>query len=288
MRITIIGLGLIGGSLGLALKRSSMPGLEVTGYLRRPESAEEALRRGAVDRVESDLRAAVEASDLVVLSIPIMAMPGFLPRMSRHLTKGSIVTDTASTKAMVMDWAQKCLPSGVSFVGGHPMAGKEAGGIAAATPDLFDGCTYCLTPGSGTRPEAVKTVTGMVESIGAKPLFIEAERHDYLVAAISHLPLLVAAGLVNVTSSSPDWPDLRKLAASGYRDTTRLASGDYGVNKDIFLSNREAVIDWLDRFIQEMEGYREMLISGGDDIGQVLQKARDARESWRQSRGPLG
>jgi prephenate dehydrogenase len=212
-----------------------------------------------------------------------MAISELLSRIADHLPKGSVVTDTASTKAMVMGWAEERLPSRVSFVGGHPMAGKEAAGISAATPNLFGECTYCLTTGDSAPAEAVKTVTWIVEKIGARPFFIEAERHDYLVAAISHLPLLAATGLVNVTSSQPAWPELGRLAATGYRDTTRLASGDPDINKDIFLSNRKAVLGWLDLFIQEMERYRDLLISETEHMESVLKQAREARENWRQA-----
>lgn len=284
MRITIFGLGLIGGSLGLALKRAKLPDLEVIGYQRRPESAREALRLGAVDRIEPDLKTAVERSNIIVLSVPVMSIERLLQDITVHLSDNTVVTDTASTKVLVMDWAKKYLPAGVSFIGGHPMAGKESSGIGAATATLFDGCTYCLTPGATARPSAIEAVTWMVEQSRAHPLVCDAARHDYLVAGISHLPLLLATGLVNITAGNPNWPELALLAASGYRDTTRLASGDPGVNRDVFLSNREAILTWLDRFIHELEDYRRVLTADTKEIEAILHRAREARENWLQQK----
>lgn len=284
MRITIFGLGLIGGSLGLAMKRAKVPDLEIIGYQRRPESAREALRLGAVDRIEPDLKTAVERSNIIVLSVPVMSLEGLLQDISVHLAENTVVTDTASTKVLVIDWAKKYLPAGVSFIGGHPMAGKESSGIGAATASLFDGCTYCLTPAATARPSAIEAVTWMVEQSRAHPLVCDAARHDYLVAGISHLPLLLATGLVNITAGDPDWPELALLAASGYRDTTRLASGDPDVNRDIFLSNREAVLTWLGRLIHELERYRQLLTADTREIETILRRAREARESWLQQK----
>ncbi len=290
----IIGMGLIGGSLGLALSGGGK--WNVVGYSQRRESAELALGRGAINRVETDLGAAVRGADMVILATPIMAMKGVMRQMAPHLRPGAVVTDTASTKARVLEWARECLPASVSFVGGHPMAGKESWGIEAAEAALFQGAVYCLVPASGTEPEAVERVVGLVDQVGARPLFLEAGEHDRLVAGISHLPLLVSAALVSATTGSPSWPQMAELAATGYRDVTRLASGRPEMSRDICLSNREAVLAWLGKFIEELHGFEHLLGEGyGDGDGggegelkEAFSRVREAREGWLRERDGEG
>ncbi|GAG20296.1 unnamed protein product, partial [marine sediment metagenome] len=142
-RVAIIGLGLIGGSIGLALKRTGPGETELVGYVRSPEAADKALRLAVVDRVEDDLRVAVDKADIVILATPVMAIKEILAQIGPHLPYGCVVTDTASTKAKVMEWAEEYLPPTVDFIGGHPMAGKEFSGIEAAEASLFEGCIYC-------------------------------------------------------------------------------------------------------------------------------------------------
>jgi prephenate dehydrogenase len=181
---------LIGGSLGLALKRAGLEETELVGCARNPQRASKALESGAFDKVESDLTSAVAKSDVVILAVPALAMEGILKEIGNHLPSGCIVTDTVSTKVKVMEWAEEHLPPGVTFIGGHPMAGKELSGIEAAEASLFEGCTYCLVPGRDASFEAAQAVVDLVKQIGADPLFIAASEHDNFVAGISHLPLL--------------------------------------------------------------------------------------------------
>jgi len=287
MRITIIGLGLIGGSIGLALRRAGA-GFEVVGFARRPEVASRALELGAVDRTEGSLISAVKDAELVLIATPAMAMKEILAEIGGSLREGSIVTDTASTKAEVMDWAEVTLPPSVSFIGGHPLAGKETSGIEAADGDLFQGCTYCLTAGRGAAQEARDTVAGLVRQIGANPLFIDASEHDSLVAGISHLPLLISVALIAATTKSPSWPQMAGLAASGFRDLTRLASGDPRMSRDICLTNREPILRWIDDYIEELRALRRLVSEGGvkggggesEKLGEAFMRAREIREGW--------
>jgi len=287
MRITIIGLGLIGGSIGLALRRAGA-GLEVVGFARRPEVASRALELGAVDRTEGSLISAVKDAELVLIATPAMAMKEILADIGGSLREGSIVTDTASTKAKVMDWAEETLPPSVSFIGGHPMAGKETSGIEAADGDLFQGCTYCLIAGRGAAQEARDTVAGLVRQIGANPLFIDASEHDSLVAGISHLPLLISVALIAATTKSPSWPEMARLAASGFRDLTRLASGDPRMSRDICLTNRDPILHWIDDYIEEMRALRCLVSEGGvkgdggesEKLEEAFIRAREEREGW--------
>jgi len=280
VRIAIIGLGLIGGSIGLALKQANWRRAEVIGYARRRETASLARKSGAIDTIELDLRKAVKNADIIIVATPVLTTKDVFAQIASELSEGSIVTDTASTKLQVIRWAQQLLPSRISFVGGHPMAGKEIQGIKAATADLFRKCAYCLTPLAQTKPADVRTVKDMVKALGAVPLVIDAEEHDRLVAGISHLPLLLSTALVLATTKNPSWPKMSRLAASGYRDLTRLASGNPEVSAHIFLSNQAAIVSWIDTFIEELQKLRKLVADGSEEIEQALAMANKARQEW--------
>ncbi len=281
-RITIVGLGLIGGSMGLALKRAK--GMEIIGYARKPQVASRARQLGAVDETAGSLTAAVEKANIVIIATPALAIREVLGQIARHLPRNCVVTDTASTKEAVMEWASDCLPQTVSFIGGHPMAGKETSGIDEADANLFMGCTYCLTPPPGASPEAVQSMVDLVELIGANPFFIDAAEHDSFVAGISHLPILISAALVSATTKSDKWPQMSRLAATGFRDLSRLASGDPIMSRDICLTNRAAILRWLDDYIGELERYRRLLAEGSEELEEVFVRARDARQRWVEDR----
>lgn len=284
MRIAIIGLGLIGGSIGLALKQADWQKAEIVGYVRRSELRPMALSSGAVDNVESSLKATVRGADLIIIATPVLTIKDIFSQIAADLPPDSIVTDTASTKVQVMRWAEELLPPRTSFVGGHPMAGKETSGIKAAEADLFHNCVYCLTPATQAKPAAVQTVADMVKTLGATPLTIGAEEHDNLVAGISHLPLLLSIALVSATTQSPSWEQMSKLAASGYRDLTRLASGNPEVNAHICLSNQASIISWIDKFSGELQRLRKFLANGDGEIEKLLVMASEARRKWLKKR----
>jgi len=280
VRLAIVGLGLIGGSLGLALKRANWQQAEVVGYVRRHEAGSLALKLGVVDRVESTLSETVKGANIVIIATPILAIKDIFSQIASDLSDDSIVTDTASTKLQVMRWAEELLPREINFVGGHPMAGKETSGISAATADLFNNCTYCLIPAPRTKPAAVQTVKGMVKELGATPLAIGAREHDRLVAGISHLPLLLSVALVSATTKDPSWQQMSCLAASGYRDLTRLASGNPEVNADICLSNSAAIVSWIDAFSEELQRLRKLVADESIEVEKALALANKARQKW--------
>jgi prephenate dehydrogenase len=284
MRIAILGLGLIGGSIGLALKQAHWRRAEIIGYTRRRETASLARKSGAVDRIELDCRQAVKIADIIIVATPVLAIRDIFELISPQLSDGAIVTDTASTKVQVMQWAKELLPPKTNFVGGHPMAGKEISSIKAAAADLFNGCTYCLTPLSGVKPAAIRTVKDMVKAIGANPLVIEAEEHDRLVAGISHLPLLMSVALVLATTKNQSWPQMSRLASSGYRDLTRLASGNPEVSAHICLSNQTAIASWVDIFVEELRKLQKLITDGSEDIERILTIANEARQKWLDKR----
>jgi len=253
----------------------------VVGYSRRQETVARALDLGAIDRGEANLRDAVRQASMIIIATPVLTMKKILSDIAPHLPAGCIVTDVASTKVRVMRWAEEMLPPTVDFVGGHPMAGKETYGIQAANADLFRGCVYCLTPSQKASRESVGTVVGMVKRLGGTPFFIDAQEHDDLVAAISHLPMLISAALVSSTTEDPSWSNkMSRLAASGYHDLTRLASGNPEVNADICLTNREAIIKWIDEFIAELQRYRQLVADGDKRLEEALTEANKARQQW--------
>ncbi len=278
--VTIVGLGLIGGSIGLALRQGKKSGWEIVGYSRRQETVASALGLGAIERGETNLEDAVRTAELVIIATPALAIKAIFSKMAPHLPSGCIVTDTASTKVQIMKWAKQMLPPTVNFVGGHPMAGKETYGIGAAEADLLRGCAYCLTPSEKASRKSVETALDMVEKVGARPLFIEPQEHDDLAAGISHLPMLLSAALVSLTAKNPCWPRMSELAASGYRDLTRLASGNPEVSSHICLSNQEAIVGWIDEFSRELERYRQLVAKGDQRLEQALSEASKARQEW--------
>lgn len=283
-QVAIIGLGLIGGSLGLALKRARRDEIEVIGYARRPEAASEALNRRAIDKAASEPGGAVEKANIVVVATPVTAFEDIFKHISGRLAEGAIVTDVGSTKLQVMSWAREHLPQRVSFIGGHPMTGKETTGIEEAEAGLFDGCVYCLTPSANTPHHAVEAMMQVAHWVGATPLKIAAETHDELVAAVSHLPLLVSAALVSALARDQQWADMAPLAASGYRDVTRLASGSPELHHGICSTNRDAIVRWIDRYIDALTELRQQV---ADDRGLLdsLRSARDTRKKWLENEG---
>ena len=284
-RISIIGLGLIGGSLALALKGSADIEAEIVGFSRRQETASKALERGIIHRAAADLGDAVDGAELVVITTPVMAIKEVLEGISFHLSPRCLVTDTGSTKAEVMEWARLLIPDDVSFIGGHPMAGKETSGMDEAAEDLFRGCLYCLTPAEGTDAEAVRGMEKLVKSVGARPFIVDAKTHDRLVAGVSHLPMLLSAAFVSATMENSSWPEMAGLAAGGYRDLSRLAAGNPEMNRDICLTNREEIVKWIECFIEELKRYRGMVDGDGVELRDALARAREARERWVSEEG---
>ena len=278
-RVAIIGLGLIGSSIGLALKQSG-GGLEIVGMDKDPSVVAKSYRIGAVDRTTSDLKSTVEGARIVILATPVMAMRDVMEAIGSRLNEDTIVTDTGSTKGAVLKWAEELLPAKISFVGGHPMAGREVSGPEAADAAIFKGAKYCVVPGRGATSEAVKAVVRMIQMIKAEPLFIGAQEHDGYVAAVSHLPMLLSTALVHATTKSPAWAEISGLASSGYRDMSRLASGDPEMHRDICVTNVEPIVAWLDEIIRELYDLRGQVSNGGDNLLRTFIESWESRALW--------
>lgn len=282
MNVTLIGLGLIGGSLGMALRRSALD-VTVTGWDRDRAVLALALERGAIDRAVADLAEAVVESEVVLIATPVLAVRTILAAIAPHLSPDVIVTDVASTKADIVRWARELLPASAMFIGGHPMAGSEQHGITNARADLFQGSTYCLSPADDVPSAALATLDQLVTAIGARPLLLPAATHDASVAAISHLPFLLSTALVQLTTSASSWPELSRIAATGYRDVTRLASGDPAMHRDICLTNAAAIRPWL----HQMAGLLTEIAANLDDpiyLERLLGNAQQRRDDWLDQR----
>ncbi|MHB8574165.1 MAG: prephenate dehydrogenase [Dehalococcoidia bacterium] len=279
-KVTIIGMGLIGGSMGLALKQAKLPNLRVVGHDLEGDAMKSALKRGAVDSIEQHLEGAVENARLIILAVPPLAVRVLLEDLGELAPAGCIITDVASTKADIMRWAKQYLPGTLSFVGGHPMAGKEEAGIASADPELFKGKAYAVIPSTAATEGAVKSVLGLVSILGAEPVFIDAEEHDQYVASISHMPMVVATAMFTLVRDSQAWNEISPLASSGFRDMTRLASGDPQMNHDICVTNPDGVVHWIDRMIAELRRYKDMILDNHESLFNTFNAAQLQREAY--------
>ena len=254
--VAIIGTGLMGGSLGLALRRAR-PDLDVIGYDADPGMANGALERGAVTTLAPTAGSAAGPARLVALGVPVDQAAQVLGDLEGSVDKGAVVTDLGSAKALVVEHGTRHF--GPQFVGGHPMAGSERHGIEAADASLFEGAWWILTPTQQTSPEAYARVTDVVGAVGAQPVALEPDVHDALVARLSHLPQLVASAIVDVAASAGDREALLGLAAAGFRDVTRIAASNPDMWVATIRANEAAVLgairtlrgrlDWLERDI---------------------------------------
>ncbi len=257
-RVVIVGLGLMGGSLAGDLRKRGAC-REVRGVARRAETIEEAMRRGFIHVGTCDLAEGVEQADLIVLATPVRTILELIPQVGSLAPAGCLLMDLGSTKARIVE-AMKALPPHILVIGGHPLCGKEVSGLKAAEADLYDGATFVLTPLQRTSPEALTLAQELAEAVGARPLLMDAERHDRLVAAVSHLPYLLSVGLVATAEEMAAEDELIwELAASGFRDTSRLAASDVTMMLDILLTNRQAVGETLSCFTNQLNALAHLL-----------------------------
>lgn len=258
--VLIVGIGLIGGSLGLALKRKGFTG-KIIG-VDRPEVLEQAQRRGFLDEMYSneELESAASQADLVFLCTPIDEIIHLLQKIGSYVKSGTLVTDVGSTKRRIVETANIYLPSDVDFIGGHPMAGSEFRGVEAADPFLFENTTYVLTPSRPIRETTRKMFGELLEMIGAKVLLLLPSLHDEIAAAVSHLPQVAAVAMMClVADRQKESPHFLKMAAGGFRDMTRISSSPYGIWKDILNTNADMIIRYIDLYIKELEKARDLL-----------------------------
>ncbi len=285
-RVALIGLGLIGSSLGRALKRQAMAG-EIVGHDAKPAVRAKSLEIGFIDRAEAEIAKAVDGADLVVVCVPMLAIGPVCEAMAPHLKDGAIVTDVGSCKTMARDAMAKALPKRVHCVPGHPVAGTEHSGPEAGFPELFHQRWCILTPPEGTDAKAVRMVRALWRQAGMNVEIMEAERHDLVLAITSHLPHLIAYTIVDtaVDLEADIKGDVIKFAAGGFRDFTRIAASDPTMWRDVFLTNKEAVLEMLGRFNEDLSVMQRAIRKGdGPTLFDKFTRTRAVRRSIIQAK----
>lgn len=281
-KIVIFGVGLIGGSFALALRKAQAVG-EIVGFGRSTATLEQAGRLGIIDRIGISEAQEVSDADLVLLAAPVGQMADIMQRIAPHLGETTVLTDAGSTKADVAAAARKNFGAALSrFVPAHPIAGAEKSGAAAAQADLYQNKKVVLTPLPENSPEAVARVRSAWEMCGAVVSELSAEQHDRVFAAVSHLPHLLSFALVHDIARQPERDLLLSFAASGFRDFTRIAASSPEMWRDICLSNREALLRELDGYRAELDELRAALNAGdAARLEAIFAVARDVRQDWQ-------
>ncbi len=292
-KIVICGVGLIGGSFALAQKKSALVtrrNVEIVGIGRTRAPLDQALRLGVIDEIGTGWAAALKGADLVLLGMPVGQMPAVMQALVPHLSPDTVVTDGGSTKADVVAAARAAFGDRIGqFVPGHPIAGAELSGVAAAQADLYRDKCVVLTPLSENPPQAVARVLAAWEACGAKVSQLTADEHDRVFAAVSHLPHLLAFALVHDLARRDNSDQLFGFAAGGFRDFTRIASSHPEMWRDICLANRAALLTELDAYMAELLKTR-VLLAGNDGAGleAMFATARARRDAWLDSLAPSG
>lgn len=280
-KITILGVGLLGGSIGLAVRRRKLA-REVAGFVRRTGSLKDCEKAGALDYATTDLLAAVSHADLVILCTPLAQMRSMAERLLPALKRGAIVTDVGSVKADVVRELESLVArAGAHFIGGHPMAGGEKMGVSAARADLYANAVCILTPTRKSHAGAVRKLEQFWKMLGARPLRMDAAKHDLLVSRSSHLPHVTAAALASLILNPTQPREQAKLCANGFRDTTRVASGSPEMWRDISLANRKNLSRSLDTFIRDLKQFQSALKkSEAKAIEKFFATAKERRDNW--------
>jgi prephenate dehydrogenase len=280
-KITIIGVGLLGGSIGLAARRRKLAG-EIAGFVRRKSSLKDCKKAAAVDYATTDILAAVSNSDLIILCTPLAQMLPIVKQFLPALKRGAIVTDVGSVKAEVVRELESLVQkSGAHFVGSHPMAGAEKTGVATARENLFENAVCVLTPTTKSNTTAVRKLEKFWKLLGSRVLKLDAAQHDLLVSRSSHLPHVVAATLANLVLNPANPKAQAGLCATGFRDTTRIASGSPEMWRDISLANQKNLSQSVDKFVVELKKFQGSLKSSdAKAVEKYFTTAKLRRDNW--------
>ncbi len=280
-RVALIGLGLIGSSLARAIKRHGLAG-EIVGHARSKETREVALGLGFIDRAAVTAAAAVKGADLVVIAVPVGVTGAIAQEIAPALGAGAIVTDVGSVKGAVVDAVGPHIPEGVHFVPAHPVAGTEKSGPDAGFAELFEGRWCIITPPPGTDPEAVTRVGSLWRAVGSEVDSMDPHHHDMVLAITSHLPHLIAYTIVGTATDLEDHlqREVIKFAAGGFRDFTRIAASDPVMWRDVFLANKDAVLEMLGRFDADLTALQRAIRYGdGAALEEIFKRTRAIRRS---------
>lgn len=280
-KLVVIGVGLIGGSFALALKKAKMV-KQVVGVGRSRRNLKDALRLGVIDQAETDAAKAVVGADLVLIGAPVGQMPGIFARIAPALSPNTVVTDAGSTKQDVIAAARRHLGAHFPmFVPAHPIAGTEHSGAAAAFPELFRERNLILLPQKETRASALRLVKSAWQTCGSKIVRLDAAEHDEIFGAVSHLPHVIAFALVHQLGKRRDAKRLLGFSGGGLRDTVRIAGSSPEMWRDICTANRAALVPLVDGTIAELEAARDALAAGdGETLEAMFRSAREARSRW--------
>lgn len=278
--LTIIGVGLIGGSLARALRAANAV-QNITGYGRTISHLQQALELNVIDRVASNIKDAVADADVVVLAVPVETLIDFLAQLADVLLDKTIVTDVGSVKGNILEAAKKNLGTHFSrFVPGHPIAGTEKSGVANSFPELFQQHKVILTPEANTDTNAISVIQNMWQQAGAEVVLMNSDKHDQLLAASSHLPHILAYALVENLVRRDDYEEIFDLAAGGFRDFTRIASSDPEMWRDICMANRDALLESLHGFQKDLKKIYAAIKEGdGDTLSEIFSRAKQARDA---------
>jgi prephenate dehydrogenase len=278
LKVTIIGLGLIGGSLGMAIRKKKLA--RVIGLTSDESKAAQAVKIGAVDYASTNLRGLMQDADIIFICYPIQHIISELRKIMPYVKRGAIITDVGSSKGMIVKEAEKISRKHIFFVGGHPMAGKEKTGLEHADGNLFVGNNYILTRTAKTDMKSLNLLKSFISKLGAKVQVLAPDVHDSMVAGISHMPVAVASALVDSVMSAGKGRAMAKFAASGFRDATRIASGDPDLGTGMFVTNKKAVLSSLASFKKSLSEIEKLIKRGeASEIRSKLHEVKAFRDS---------
>lgn len=284
-KLVIFGVGLIGGSVALALKKAQFVS-HIVGVGRTKSSLDEALELGVIDSAETDIAKAIDGADIILIAAPVAQTSSILQSIKPHLNSQTVITDAGSTKGDVLACAKDILGEQFNqFVGGHPIAGAEKSGVSAAKADLFINKNVVLTPNAETNAHAISCVTKLWQACGANVSEMSAENHDSIFAAVSHLPHLLAFALVDDIAARPNAAQLFSFAASGFRDFTRIAGSHPEMWRDISLANKTALLNELSAYQLELKQLKQLLENeDGSGLQALFERASVARNDWANNK----
>lgn len=283
-KLVIFGVGLIGGSLALALKKAGAV-KTIVGVGRSAESLQQALDLGVIDQAESDVKSAIQDADAIIIATPVAQTPSILEAIKPHLAANTIISDAGSTKGDVVQYVAQILGDKAhQFVPAHPIAGAEKSGVTAAKVDLYQNKNVVLTPNAETSEGGIKLIRTMWQHCGARVMQMSAEQHDQIFAAVSHLPHLLAFTLVEELAARPNAEQLFSFAASGFRDFTRIAGSHPEMWRDISLGNKPALLKEIKAYQQQLAHLNTLLESDdGASLEALFERASVARNNWAKN-----
>jgi|TARA_Y100000310_G_scaffold338615_1_gene428731 prephenate dehydrogenase len=279
-RITIIGIGPIGASIGLALMRRKLNNTEIVVSTGDRKAMDTISKIGAANRTDGNLRSAVSGAQLVVLDAPIGELHELLEAIGPILDTGAVVTDTGPTKTPMLRWAEQYVRDGAAYVGGRPLVKRAPNTIENADATIFQGANYTVTPAKTADATSIRTVVGMVEALGSKPLFLDPAEHDSYAAAMQYLPMVISSAFTTTTAGSDGWREMHLLADDGFDRFSQLAANDPMDNEAYSLASPETLVHWLDQMILELYSYRNDIADKNPELLEKFVAAWEMRARW--------